>query len=73
MPHNVTVVENSPTSVLIESEGPRKTGGLPITSWMVKYEEVHGNVEKSFFFSTGASANKHNQDSMRNMTGLHVF
>ena len=58
MPHNVTVVENSPTSVLIKSEGPRKTGGLPITSWMVKYEEVHGNVEKSFFFSTGTSTDQ---------------
>ena len=53
MPHNVTVADNSPTSVVVMTEGPRKTGGLPITSWMVKYEEVHGNVEKTFFFSKG--------------------
>ena len=68
MPHNVTVVDNSPTSVLLKSEGPRKTGGLPVTSWRIIYEELHVNVEKSFFFSTGTSENKDNQDSMENCT-----
>ena len=53
MPHNVTVAERTPTSVLIIADGPRRTGGQPVTSWMVKYEEIHGQAEKTFFFSKG--------------------
>lgn len=53
MPHNVTVAERTPDSVLIMTDGPRRTGGQPVTSWMLKYEEVNGNAQKTFFFSKG--------------------
>ena len=53
MPHNVTVARHSPTSVVLMTDGPRANTGQPITSWMLKYEKVHGKKSKTFFFPQG--------------------
>ncbi len=64
MPHNVTVAGRTPTSVVLMTDGPRRTGGMPVTSWMLKYEEVHGHAHKTFFFSKGEThAQKHDANT----------
>ena len=38
MPHNVTVIKKTATSVTLQVAKKDQTGGLPVTSWMVKYQ-----------------------------------
>ena len=58
MPPDVTVAEETTTSVRLEAEEPKASGGLPITSWMVKYHQLDAKEhQKTEFFGTGKTLN----------------
>ena len=57
-PRNVSVVNETATSVTLSASSPDGVDGLPVTSWMVKCEkEGGGGVDsKTHFFRDGQYA-----------------
>ncbi len=54
MPPDVLVSQETHKSVTLVAQKPHSTGGLTITSWMVKYNEIDSkNSQKTVFFGTG--------------------
>jgi hypothetical protein len=49
IPRNVSVINETTTSVTLSAVSPIKTGGLPVTTWVVQYEtDVIERVSKTF-------------------------
>ena len=54
MPRDVVVAKETSTSVTLTAKKPRKSGGLDITAWGLKYEIAdEPDSVKEFFFTPG--------------------
>ena len=45
MPENVTILSETPTSVTFKADSPTEHGGMPVTTWMLKYHEADSEEE----------------------------
>lgn len=52
LPHNVSVLKVDATKAVLLAASPRKTGGIPLTSWRVKYEEIDGDLRGETVFES---------------------
>lgn len=49
IPRNVSVINETMTTVTLSAVSPLKTGGLPVTSWVVQYEtDAIERITKTF-------------------------
>jgi hypothetical protein len=48
MPRNVSIEEETPTSVYLKADLPGDLGGLPVTSWRVQYEAMKVESAEEF-------------------------
>ena len=55
MPRNVSIVSESPSSVVFKADAPKKDGGKPITEWKLEYsrEEDYGGDKMEMVFKNG--------------------
>ena len=55
MPRNVTIVSETPNSVVFKADAPKSDGGKPVTEWKLAYgkEEDHGHNEMELVLKNG--------------------